>query len=123
MIEQISKITLYVNDQQKAKAFWVDQLGFEVVLEQAMGPTLWLEVAPKASQTTFVLYDKKLMQTQNPATNVSHPSIILSTQTIENDYQEMKAKGISVGELMKLPYGQMFSFKDQDGNDYLLRDN
>ena len=30
---------------------------------------------------------------------------------------------VEVGELMEMPYGRMFSFKDQDGNDYLVRED
>ena len=68
-----------------------------------------------------MLYNKNLMMTQNPSANVSHPNIILSTTDIENVYNEMKANNVEVGEMMKMPYGSMFSFKDQDGNQYLLR--
>lgn len=30
----------------------------------------------------------------------------------------MKSKGVEVGDRMTMPYGKMFTFKDQDGNDY-----
>lgn len=63
------------------------------------------------------------MMTQNPKANVSHPSVILSTNDIENTYNQIKANGVEVGPLMKMPYGKMFSFKDQDGNEYLLRED
>lgn len=125
MINKIGKITLYVNDQDEAKKFWTEKLNFVVKFEQAMGPNMkWLEVGPSESEfTTFVLYNKNLMKVQNPATNVEHPSIILSTNDIENTYSEMKAKEVEVGELQKMPYGSMFSFKDQDGNNYLIRED
>jgi len=125
MINKIGKITVYVNNQEEAKKFWTEKLNFVVKFEQAMGPTMkWLEVGPSADEfTTFVLYDKNLMKAQNPSTNVAHPSILLSTTDIESAYEEMKAKEVEVGELMKMPYGKMFSFKDQDGNEYLLRED
>lgn len=125
MINKIGKITLYVNNQEEAKKFWTEKLNFVVKFEQAMGPTMkWIEVGPSAEEfTTFVLYDKNLMKAQNPATNVEHPSILLSTTDIERAYEEMKSKDVEVGELMKMPYGKMFSFKDQDGNEYLLRED
>jgi lactoylglutathione lyase len=125
MINKIGKITLYVNNQEEAKEFWTKKLNFVVKFEQAMGPNMkWIEVGPSESEfTTFVLYDKNLMMTQNPSTNVLHPSILLSTIDIENAYNEMKANGVVVGELMKMPYGSMFSFKDQDGNEYMLRED
>ncbi|MHC1723701.1 MAG: VOC family protein [Aminipila sp.] len=125
MINKISKITLYVNSQKEAKLFWTEKINFVVKLEQSMGSEMkWLEVGPSESQdTTFVLYDKKLMMTQNPSANVSHPSVILSTTDIENAYNEMKTNGVEVGEMMTMPYGKMFSFKDQDGNEFLLRED
>ena len=125
MINNISKITLYVNNQEEAKDFWINQLKFVVKFEQQMGPNMkWVEVAPSEnSQTTFVLYDKNMMKAQNPNNNVEHPSIILSTDDIDKAYLEMKNNSVEVGELMTMPYGRMFSFKDLDNNDYLLRED
>lgn len=125
MINKIGKITLYVNNQEEAKSFWIEKLGFVVKFEQAMGPNMkWLEVGPSEEEfTTFVLYDKNLMIAQNPKANVTHPSILLSTKDIESAYSEMKKKSVKAGELMNMPYGKMFSFEDQDGNEYLLRED
>ncbi len=125
MINKIGKITIYVNNQEEAKKFWVEKVNFVVKFEQAMGPSMtWLEVAPNTDEfTTFILYDKNLMIKQNPMTNVSHPSIILSTKDIDNAYKKMKENLVEVGELKVMPYGKMFSFKDQDGNEYMLRED
>ena len=125
MINKIGKITLYVNNQEEAKKFWTEKMNFVVKFEQAMGPNMkWIEVAPNESEfTTFVLYDKNLMKSQNPSTSVEHPSILLSTTDIEQAYDQMKEKSVEVGEMMNMPYGKMFSFKDQDGNNFLLRED
>ena len=125
MIKKIGKITLYVKNQDEAKKFWLEKLNFVVKFEQAMGPNMkWLEVGPSDDEfTTFVLYDKKMMEIQNPKANTSHPSVMLSTDDIESTYHQMKEKDVEVGELMVMPYGKMFSFKDQDGNDYLIRED
>lgn len=124
MINKIGKITIYVDNQDDAKKFWTEKLNFVVKFEQSMGPMTWLEVGPSESEfTTFVLYDKKMMIAQNPSANVEHPSILLSTTDIDTSYNEMKKNGVEVGELMIMPYGKMFSFKDQDNNEYLLRED
>lgn len=125
MINKIGKITLYVNNQEEAKKFWTEKLNFVVKFEQPMGPNMkWLEVAPSEGEfTTFILYDKNLMRKQNPSTNVEHPSIILSTPDLEEAHKKMKENGVEVEDIMKMPYGSMFSFKDQDGNGYLLRED
>ena len=125
MIKKIGKITIYVNNQEEAKAFWTEKLNFVIELERPMGPNMtWLEVGPNECEfTTFILYDKKMMLAQKPSANVGHPNVILSTDNIEESYNELKEKGVEVSEIMTMPYGKMFSFKDQDGNDYLLRED
>jgi len=124
MIKNISKITLYVNDQEQAKRFWVDKLDFVVTLDSKIGPMNWLEISPNnVSSTAFVLYNKQQMQQEDANVNVGNPSIILSTSDIDETYKKMKANKVEVDQLMKLPYGKMFSFKDQDGNEFLIREN
>ncbi len=123
MINKIAKVTIYVNNQDEAKKFWTEKLNF-VADDKHMGPIRWLEVAPNEDEfTTFVLYDKNMMKSQNPNANVDHPSVILSTTDIEKAYSKMKANGVDVDDLVIMPYGKMFSFKDQDNNPYLLRED
>ncbi|WP_195335319.1 VOC family protein [Paraclostridium bifermentans] len=125
MINKIGKITIYVNNQEEAKEFWTKKINFIVKLEQPMGPNMkWLEVGPNKEEfTSFVIYEKQLMLNQNPEANVSHPNIILSTEDIETTYAELKANGVELGELIIMPYGKMFNFRDQDGNNYLVRED
>ena len=125
MINKIGKVTIYVNNQEAAKTFWTKKLGFVVKVEQPMGPSMtWLEVGPNENEfTSFVLYDKNTMKQQNPNANIEHPSILLSTTDIDKSYKEMQERGVEVGKLMKFPYGSMFSFKDNEGNEYLLRED
>lgn len=125
MINKIGKITIYVNNQEEAKNFWLEKLNFVVKLEQQMGPTAkWLEIGPSEDEfTTFIIYEKNLMLAQNPNANIAHPSIILSTDDIEKTYNEMKSNDVELGELIIMPYGKMFSFKDLDGNEYLIRED
>ena len=48
---------------------------------------------------------------------------MLSTQDIQKTYEEMRENGVEVGELQIMPYGKNFSFKDQDGNSYVVRED
>lgn len=125
MIEAISKITIYVNNQNEAKTFWLEKMGFVISFEQQMGPEMtWLEVAPsRDSKTSFVLYDKEMMKKQNPDNPVTHPSVILTTKAIETIHTTLKTRDVKVTDLMVFPYGKMFTFYDQDNNPYLLRED
>jgi lactoylglutathione lyase len=125
MINKIGKITIYVENQNEAKKFWTEKLNFVVKAENPMGPNMtWLEVGPSQDEfTTFVLYEKKLMAAQNPNTNLGHPSILLSTNNIDKTYNELKEKNVKVDDLIKMPYGSMFTFYDQDKNQYIIRED
>ena len=122
VVNYIAKVTIYVNNQEEAKQFWTEKMGF-ICHEQPMGPHFkWMEVRPKeAEKTSFVIYEKELMLKQNPKANVLHPNVILSTTDIEGAYQQLQANGVKVGELQIMPYGKMFTFEDQYHNIYLLR--
>lgn len=124
MINKIGKITVYVEDQEQAKDFWLSKMGFVLKLEQPMGPNAaWIEVGPSNDEfTTLVLYSKEAMEQQNPS-SVAHPSILFSTSDIEAAYEQMKQNGVEVEDMLKMPFGTMFTFKDQDGNNYLLRED
>ena len=67
VVNYIAKVTIYVNNQEEAKQFWTEKMGF-VCHEQPMGPHFkWMEVRPKeAEKTSFVIYEKELMLKQNP---------------------------------------------------------
>jgi lactoylglutathione lyase len=124
MINKIGKITVYVQDQEEAKEFWINKVGFVLKVEQPMGPdAFWIEVGPSEDEfTTLVLYSKSAMEQHQPS-KVAHPSILFSTTDIEAAYEKMKQNGVAVEEMLRLPFGNMFSFKDQDGNDYLIRED
>lgn len=124
MINKIGKITVYVENQEQAKDFWVNKMGFVLKLEQPMGPNAtWMEVGPNDDEfTTLVLYSKSLMEQQQPS-KVAHPSVLFTTTDIEAAYEEMKRKGVKVDGLLRMPYGAMFVFYDQDGNEFMLRED
>jgi len=123
MITNISRITLFVNDQQEAKRFWVEKMGFHVVEERAMEGVKWLEVAPPNSQISFLLYDKGLMKKQNPQAITTHPSLILSTLHLGNTRKMLKERDVDIEEIITMPYGTMCTFYDPEGNAYMLRED
>ncbi|OLS33553.1 VOC family protein [Bacillus sp. MRMR6] len=124
MINKIGKISVYVHNQEEAKEFWLQKLGFVLKLEQPMGPNAsWIEVGPSDNEfTTLILYSKSAMEQQQPS-KVAHPSVLFSTTDIELAYEEMQQKGVKVGEMLRMPFGTMFTFYDQDGNEYILRED
>ncbi|MFS1514503.1 VOC family protein [Chengkuizengella sp. SCS-71B] len=119
MIKRIATVAVYVDDQQKAKQFWTEKAGFEVAAEFPMGPgVFWLEVRPKGAQSHLVIYPKTMMQDWNE----KKPSIVFECENIDETFETLKANGVSfVDEPKKMEWGTFVQFKDEDGNQFLLK--
>ena len=46
MIQGVSKVVVPVADQERAKRFWTQQLGFTVAVDEPYGEERWIEVVP-----------------------------------------------------------------------------
>lgn len=119
MIKQIATVAVYVEDQQKAKEFWTEQVGFEVRVEQPMGPgATWLEVAPAGAASALVIYPKAMM----PNAGELKPSIVFVCDDIQGTYEQMKGRGVHFPEPpQKMGWGTFARFQDPEGHEYLLK--
>lgn len=116
MIEQLGQVMLYVEDQEQSKKFWTEKLGFTVVSDITNGMRI-ITIAPKDdTQTSIVLHDKKKIEEMSSELNLSTPSLMFYAQNLEALYEDFKAKGITVGEFMKMPFGKVFNFADDEEN-------
>jgi len=131
MIQRFTAATLFVADQDEAKDFYVNKLGFEVRMDQTMGSFRWLTVGPKA-QPDFQIILMKLagegrMSAENAAalremirTGISAAGIF-ETADIQKTYEELKARGVEfVSPPEKKFYGWEAVFKDSTGNVFSL---
>jgi catechol 2,3-dioxygenase-like lactoylglutathione lyase family enzyme len=55
MISGVSKVVIEVHDQDRAKAFWIETMGFELVQDAPYGEERWLEVRSPDQATDLVL--------------------------------------------------------------------
>ncbi|ETI67091.1 VOC family protein [Neobacillus vireti] len=119
MIKEIATVAVYVEDQQKAKTFWTEKAGFEVIAEHQMTPNAnWLEVAPKGAESRLVIYPKAMMQ----GYEIMKASIVFQCDDIKTTYEKLKANGVEfLDEPKEMQWGSFVQFKDDDGNVFLLR--
>ncbi|RAP76064.1 VOC family protein [Paenibacillus montanisoli] len=119
MITKIATAAVYVEDQQKAKQFWTEKVGFDLVRETPMGPgAAWLEVAPKGAESALVIYPKAMMKNWSEL----KPSIVFECTDIEATYEKMTANGVKFeGPLQKMQWGTFATFYDEDGNQFLMK--
>ena len=131
MIQRMSHTTIYVLDQDSAKTFYVDKLGFEVRTDQTMGAFRWLTVGPKG-QPDFevILMPIGAGPMMSPETAAQMREIvragalgpgIFATADCRRTHEELAARGV---EFLQPPterfYGIEAVFKDDSGNHFSL---
>ena len=131
MITKQSHSTVYVTDQDRAKAFYTEKLGFEVRDDAKMGPFRWLTVGPKTqSDHNIILYGivpGPWMTEENAAMLkklVEAGAIgggVLECDDIRKEYETLKARGVEFkSEPKEMPYGIEAVFRDDSGNFWSL---
>lgn len=118
MIKNLCNVFIFVEDQEKAKNFWCDKIGFKLKIEEDMGEYKWLEVSPPFGDTSLVLYPKCLRE-NSPK---SHSTITFFTDDIKSTYKELLSKGVKFkGEPKDTGYGIFTDFEDENGNIFSLK--
>ncbi len=122
MITQVANVCIFVNDQDAAKTFYTEKLGFEVHLDAPFGPdSRWLSVAPKGADTEIILY--------NPDANWEHyrqvvgqsQAVTFYVQGIDQTIADLQAKGVVAPMgIMDAPWGRHAFILDHEQNMLLL---
>jgi catechol 2,3-dioxygenase-like lactoylglutathione lyase family enzyme len=124
MTMRLSVFTLFVNDQDQALRFFVDQLGFVVAEDSRLGDYRWLLV--RAPDTPDVSINLELARTADQLALVGKqgggkPLFGISTDDCQRDYVAMKARGVTFeGKPQTMPYGTGVTLQDLYGNKLYL---
>ncbi|MEQ9440701.1 MAG: VOC family protein [Cyclobacteriaceae bacterium] len=131
MITKMSHAALYVLDQDEAKDFYANKLGFEVRNDVTMGDFRWLTVAPPEQpdleitlmpiKPNHVLNDADVKQVRELVKKGAMGSGVFNTSNCQATYEELKAKGVEfISPPTERPYGIEATFKDNSGNWFSL---
>lgn len=113
MITQVSIVSVPVSDQERARAFYVDQPGFEVRHDAAWGAGMrWIEVAPPGATTSLTLVT--WFESMPPG---SLQGLVVTTDDIHATYATLRARGVHFDSPpAEQPGGVLAVFRDPDGN-------
>lgn len=114
-ITHVQLLTVPVSDQDAAKSFYADTLGFEVVADQSIGPIRWLQLAPKGAKTNVVLANHL-----PDVTPGSVQGLMLETSDLDSDCDHLRRAGVAVEGPQDLPWGRQATLTDPDGNGIVL---
>ncbi|MGZ3441020.1 MAG: VOC family protein [Polyangia bacterium] len=129
MIRKHIYSSVYVLDQERAKEFYTEKLGFEVRDDQRMGNFRWLTVAPKTQPDAAIIL---MPIAEGPMMDAEAVEMlrsllkkgvlgggVLDTDDCRRDYEELKARGVQfVREPKEMPYGVEALLRDDSNNFY-----
>src|SRR6516225_3021356 len=118
-IQEVAVVSIPVSDPARAKAYYVDVLGLELVREDDSVPGFhWIQVAPKGGTTalTLVTWFESM-----PAGSLR--GLVLRSPDLRSDYEALVAKGVEFeGPPSRTPYAEAETvFRDPDGNGIVLQ--
>lgn len=118
MIKKLANVMLYVEDIDMGVDFWTNKMRFTVKEElNLMENFKGYEIAPDAeSETTIVMFPRDFIEKYSPGVSLETPSLMFEVENIEAVYEEMKEKGVDVGELVEIPGMKTFNFNDGQEN-------
>ncbi|HEX3712391.1 MAG TPA: VOC family protein [Trebonia sp.] len=117
-ITQVQLFSLPVSDQDRARDFYVDALGFELVADTSMGPEQrWVQVRAPGSQTSITLVT---WFPSMPAGAVQ--GTVLETSDLDGDVAALRERGVTIsGGIQQAPWGRFVTLADPDGNGLVLQ--
>jgi catechol 2,3-dioxygenase-like lactoylglutathione lyase family enzyme len=130
MINQLSTVSLWVRDQDEARAFYADKLGFDVredVTLPEMGGFRWLTVGPAGQDDIAValmdipgppVFDEETAgQVKALMAKGAAGTLFLGTEDCRATYEELKGRGVDfTEEPSERPYGIDAALRDPSGN-------
>lgn len=123
MIDGISAVMLFVNDQKESLDFWVGKLDFRILKDVYLEPQLrWIQIASAEShEISIILYPKSLISSRK---SKPLPVIIFKTKNIRVSIKQMKMKGIVFShDLSSSALGKYIMFKDNEGNEFIIMEH
>lgn len=112
MIAQVQIVHVPVSNQDRAKEFYVSQMGFDVIDDVAAGPWgRWLRVTVPGAVTSLALVPGDADAVPGSAT------VVFESDDLEADSARLRAAGVDVPkEIMEMPWARSVLFRDPDGN-------
>ncbi|MEU4318554.1 VOC family protein [Nocardia fluminea] len=133
-ITNVSLVTVYVTDQDAAKQWYIDKLGFVETADVSMGDNgfRWVSIAHpdhRELEVTLMipgppLTDDLADAIRRALADGTHGALGLRTADCQKTYEELTAKGVEfIQPPSERPYGTEAIIRDNSGNWLVLVEN
>jgi predicted enzyme related to lactoylglutathione lyase len=123
VITGVSRVVLQVRDQDAAKTFWTETIGFDCLQDTTMGDERWVEVRPPDAGPVISLVpgaDVQAAAAEEPSLPTS--GVFFECDDIVATHQQLSARGVLFSQPpVKQFFGWWAVFEDPDGQRHALR--
>jgi catechol 2,3-dioxygenase-like lactoylglutathione lyase family enzyme len=117
---KLELILVPVSDVDRAKAFYAEQVGFNVDHDHTLSEDLrFVQLTPPGSACSIAI--GKGIVDPPPAPGTA-PGLQLVVEDIDAARAELAGRGVEVSDVQRGPGGAFVFFKDPDGNRWSLQD-
>ena len=114
---RLELIQVPVSDIDRAKAFYVDQVGFNADHDHQVSDELrFVQLTPPGSACSIALTSNAHQMAPG-----SVEGLQMVVADAEVSRQELAARGVEVSDVQVFPWGSFVFFKDPDGNGWALQ--
>jgi len=107
-----------VSDVDRAKAFYVDQVGFNEDMDQVVSDEIrFVQLTPPGSACSIAIGNG--LSTMEPGSLQALQCVVADAQAARD---ELAGRGVEVSEVNVQPWGKFVYFADPDGNGWALQE-
>jgi predicted enzyme related to lactoylglutathione lyase len=115
---KLELVTLPVSDVDRAKAFYVDQIGFNADHDHRVSDEMrFVQLTPPGSACSIAI---------GTGITDAEPGSVKGMQVVVEDAaavgEALRAKGVEVSEPQDFPWGRFVFFSDPDGNAWAVQE-
>jgi predicted enzyme related to lactoylglutathione lyase len=117
--EKLLMLTMAVTDMEKSKAFYAEQMGWQITKDVGRGDRHWVTLEFPGGGPSLTL------STMHGQMKPGTMSLYLATSDVEATHNDLKAKGVEVNDVKNDLYGpgsgvKWFDLADPDGNRWVM---
>jgi catechol 2,3-dioxygenase-like lactoylglutathione lyase family enzyme len=115
---KLELISVPVSDVDRAKAFYVEQVGFNADHDHRVSEELrFVQLTPPGSACSI-----SIGEGLTEAEPGSVQGLQLVVADIEAAQADLRGRGLDVGEVQRFPWGAFVFFRDPDGNGWAVQE-
>jgi catechol 2,3-dioxygenase-like lactoylglutathione lyase family enzyme len=114
---KLELVAIPVSDVDRAKAFYVDKVGFNPDHDHTVSDEIrFVQLTPPGSACSIAI---------GKGVTDAEPGSVQGMQMVVDDIEaahaELSGRGLDVGEIQDMPWGSFVFFSDPDGNKWAIQ--